>query len=446
VDTRQGKIYWQRQLGLICQAEPRAFVEARPEFLGVFALDVAAGLPATLSWAGTLQACQPPVQLVALDQDGGLSAYDSGHFQYRPDSQWHLSSKSLADPLHAPSTGPIYLLRGPGGQTLFSIASMFDAAQNKHHLVVQRCEAGRQNTEMLEFELPFPLSGTPGLLTDALVLPLADGNLYRQPFKEPRPVPFATWRAKRANLRSLGHVITLGDGSFFTTDGLRTLTRWRPANPLPIDEKKVEFPAQIVAAPVLIPPAEGEAVPRLCVADAQGTVTLLRSDNLAKLRDWPLGEEGGKVTAGPFVRGQQIGCVVDHRLLVWLDPAQARPVWTYTIQDPRHVLEVSTVALGLMGQRLEAGPLAAAASLLPERTKRGGIVGQPQLVGDRVLVADESGGFVGLDPATGEPRGKGYTLRASVAAAVAPVAFGPDRVFAPLTDGTVLLLSLRHFR
>jgi hypothetical protein len=447
VDTRQGKIYWQRQLGLVCQAEPRAFVEARPESLGVFALDAAAGLPATLSWAGLLQACQPPVRLVALDQDGGLSAYDSSHFQYQPEFEWHLSSKSLADPLQEPKTGPMYFLRGSAGQTIFSIASTFDAVQNKHHLLVQRCEAGRQNSEMLKFELPFPLSGRPGLLTDALVLPLADGNLYAQPLKKgTRSEPFATWRAKRANLRSLGHVIALGDGSFFTTDGLRTVTRWRPANPLPIDEKKVELPAQIVAAPVLVPPAEGEAVPRLCVADAQGTVTLLRSDNLAKLRDWPLGEQGGKVTAGPFARGQQIGCVVDHRLLVWLDPAQARPVWTYAIQDPRHVLEVSTVALGLMGQRLGAGPLGAAAALLPVRAKRGGIVGQPQLVGDCVLVADESGGFVGLDPATGEPRGKGYTLRASVAAAVAPVAFGPDRAFAPLTDGTVLLLSLRHFR
>jgi hypothetical protein len=37
-------------------------------------------------------------------------------------------------------------------------------------------------------------------------------------------------------------------------------------------------------------------------------------------------------------------------------------------------------------------------------------------------------------------------LRASVAPVASPVGFGPDRAFVPLSDGTVLLLSLRHLR
>jgi hypothetical protein len=73
-----------------------------------------------------------------------------------------------------------------------------------------------------------------------------------------------------------------------------------------------------------------------------------------------------------------------------------------------------------------------------------GIVGQPQMVGDVIVVADMSGRFVGLNPATGRPRGPGYTLKASVAPAAAPVAFGSDRAFAPLTDGTVMLLLLKR--
>jgi hypothetical protein len=63
-----------------------------------------------------------------------------------------------------------------------------------------------------------------------------------------------------------------------------------------------------------------------------------------------------------------------------------------------------------------------------------------------LLVADQSGRFVGLDPATGRRLGPGYTLRASAAPAASPVAFGPHRAFAPLSDGTVLLLSLFHLR
>jgi hypothetical protein len=238
-------------------------------------------------------------------------------------------------------------------------------------------------------------------------------------------------------------VVGLGDGYFLTTDGLQNLTRWRPADLAPQEEKTAVLAAAIVSVPVLVPPAAGESGPRVCVADAQGTVTLLRGDNLVRIRSWSLEGKGGKITAGPFVRDRWIGCVVDHRLLVWLDPARAEPVWEYHGQEPPQVLGTSTWALLAATQGF--GPLAAAAALSPERMGRGAIVGQPQLVDDRVLVADESGRFVGLDPATGKPQGTGYTLRAAVAPAVAPVAFGPDRAFAPLTDGTVLLLSLRHF-
>jgi hypothetical protein len=71
-----------------------------------------------------------------------------------------------------------------------------------------------------------------------------------------------------------------------------------------------------------------------------------------------------------------------------------------------------------------------------------GIVGEPQLVDGILVVADESGKYVGIDPSTGKPVGEGYTLQANAAPAAAPVPFGPRRAFAPLTDGTVLLLSL----
>jgi len=58
------------------------------------------------------------------------------------------------------------------------------------------------------------------------------------------------------------------------------------------------------------------------------------------------------------------------------------------------------------------------------------------------VLAHQNGRFVSLDPATGKVQGKGFALQANVAPAAAPVAFGADRIFAPLTDGTVLLLPL----
>jgi hypothetical protein len=146
---------------------------------------------------------------------------------------------------------------------------------------------------------------------------------------------------------------------------------------------------------------------QLCVADVDGTVFLFEGPELRPLGQWPL---KGKITAGPFVRGNRIGCVVDRRRLVWLDPARPeRPLWEY-------------------------------------ESPGGGIVGQPHLIEGLLVVADQSGRYVALDPAVGKPRGPGYVLRASVAPAVSPVPFGPGQAFAPLTDGTVLLLSLHHLR
>src|SRR5205085_90745 len=102
-----------------------------------------------------------------------------------------------------------------------------------------------------------------------------------------------------------------------------------------------------------------------------------------------------------------VGCVVDRRTLVWVDPAREGVLW-----------------------RFEAGG--------------DGIVGQPQILEGLVVVADVAGHFTGLDPKTGTPRGKGYALKASAAPTATPVAYGPGRAFVPLTDGTVFLLALQH--
>ncbi len=51
---------------------------------------------------------------------------------------------------------------------------------------------------------------------------------------------------------------------------------------------------------------------QVCVADADGTVTLLEGGKLEPKRQWDL---GGKITAGPYVQGAWVGCVVERRRL-----------------------------------------------------------------------------------------------------------------------------------
>ena len=74
------------------------------------------------------------------------------------------------------------------------------------------------------------------------------------------------------------------------------------------------------------------------------------------------------------------------------------------------------------------------------------IVGEPRLIDGKLIVADESGSIQALDLAKRQLVGVGYRLQANVAAAAAPVPYGTDRLFVPLTDGTIILPSLAWFR
>jgi hypothetical protein len=264
-------------------------------------------------------------------------------------------------------------------------------------------------------QLPDTITGTPALGDENLMLPLGNGFLYRQPLDGTTGKQSVTWRIRGADEDARGHVVQLGPELYLYTDGLRRLhaIRW-PKGDMGYRTamRPFQMPARIVAAPVLLPTEKGKTEQQLCVADSEGmsllrVVELMNGDiELKEIRRWTL---GGKITAGPFPRGDRLGCIVERRKLVWIDPANPDPVWEYQTQGE-------------------------------------GIIGQPQLVGDSLVVADQSGRFVALDPATGKIRGPGYTLQSSAAPAATPVEFGQDRAFVPLTDGTVFLLSLSLLR
>jgi hypothetical protein len=206
-------------------------------------------------------------------------------------------------------------------------------------------------------------------------------------------------------------VIHLGGDHFLVSDGSNGLQRlrWTAAGDWAWDGNGgktlvLARAARVVGVSAVLT-AEG-AEPRVAVADADGTVTLVQADNLKPLRRWKL---PGRWTAGPFVRGDRLGCVVAGDTLVWLNPDRADPEWTHRVEGAA-------------------------------------IVGQPQLVGDVVAVADQAGRLIGLDPATGKPLGAGCTLQAVAVPAAAPLAYGKDRLFAPLSDGTVLVLPIEKLK
>jgi PQQ-like domain len=367
LDARRGTIAWQRQVGLLCRGQPVRVGE----------------------------------QMLVEDQRGSLYLFAAAECNVPAGAGWRQAGRKLSA-ADATRAGPRCFLSGPDK----AVTVLTALATQPPAVMVQVYQPGLDTPANSTFPQQAALGGTPGLSSDALVMPLGNGILVRQALAGGPAAPGPNWRAAHADVDAVGHVVALGKDDFLVTDGSRGLKRlhW-PAGNMTEPQAATELANRILAAPLVLPADPARGTPRVCVADAANMVTLLEGDSLQVVRQWPL---GGKVTAGPFLRGKGVGCIVDRRRLVWLDPDRDVPAWSYDFLAD--------------------------------------IVGEPQLAGeDLLVVADLSGHFAGFHPATGQIQGPGYTLRANVAPAAAPVFFA-GRLFTPLTDRTILLLSVDHFR
>lgn len=395
VDAEDGRIRWQRQLGMVCRGEPLVF-------------------------GG---------HVLTLDQSGGLFAFDASKYK-TPEGHWMTGGKSLAHALDDGRLLPPALLRGPGG-TAYEIACPGKGEQ----LVIRRYTSGEEGLEpkVEDVDPPYdlrgkaPVGGAPSVGAGGVLVPLANGSTLRFDLDGKFLGDGPNWRPDSANWDVRPHAVWLSAEEFLLTDGARGLLRFYWPN----DKKKtwlavpdkggeateptIEMPARIVAPPLALPPEAGQTGVRVLVATADNALTLLEGkdwqaarkagEGLAVKRRWDV---GGRITAAPFLIGRHVLCVIDRRHLVCLDPQQPERVWRFTAADA--------------------------------------IVGQPQLIEGLLIVADQAGRFVGVDPATGKAVGRPYKLTAQVAPAASPAAFGPGQAFAPLTDGTVLLLPLQELR
>jgi hypothetical protein len=369
-----------------------------------------AGDPDKIRWQTLLGlVCQgEPVALpgavLVQDARGSLFRFDAAKYKDR-DVAWHIHEKQEAKPPANEHVRGVRLLPAPDGA--FALAAT--GAPGSGGLLVRHFTSAKNQTLQYDFKLPAAVTGTPGAWVDHLVFPVGDGVLWRkEDAAAGSPVAGLNWRAERADAAAEGHVIPLTASDFLVTDGSRSLLRmsW-PKGGDCMRKNSLTLPARIVSAPLLRLGGDGNFV--VFVADADNRITKLQgslnSDRLEEVSE-PLLQ--GKITMGPFDLGAVIGCVVDGDRLVVMDPKKLQQLWTY--------------------------PPAAE------------IVGKPIAFGGVIIVADAQGRFIGLDPGTGKRRGPGYRLRANVAPATGPVALGADRLFVPLMDGTVLLLSLQHFQ
>jgi hypothetical protein len=385
IDTPSANLRRKVQLGLLCHGDPI--------FLGK--------------------------DVLVLDEGGGLFQFDPS--TVKADQEWQEASCKLVTP-SAGVVGPQqFLLPSRDAKSLFAVAK-----SSAKQLVVGQYEPGASHAPRVYNEFSSDLTGTPGVGDDCLVVAGTDGNLWYLSLKEARRIAGPEWRSRYSGPAAQGFVVHLGGDEFLATNGARGLTRWRwdgtpkyelmtpkSARAELISGKDQDIVAgQIVAPPIVLPRAMPTDPLQVMVGDSRGIVTLLHEEEKANERRWKAAASWdlkGHITAGPFLRGDHVGCVVDHDRLIWIDPADK--------DKPR---EYSAVGEG--------------------------IVGQPQIVEGLLLVAHRTGRFVGVDLATFKPLTKGYELKARTAPAATPVAFGEGRAFAPLTDGTVMLLSLKHLR
>jgi hypothetical protein len=348
-------------------------------------------------------------QTAALDKSGALFLFGANKRQLATGrGEWWLTDSNFTPPL------------GSGVDTLVTVPAVdgsavyeFATADKPTHLTIRIYDGGAVTDATID--LPAALAGTPAASSDCLLLPLADGTIQRLalPLDGTIGTGGPNWRAARTDDGARGYVVSVNADEFLTTDGSGGLTHWQwhfqqkeTFQALPEGRQPTAtLPARIISCPVVLRTARKNELSVL-VADAAGSLWLLRGPDLAIGPSWNL---HGRITAGPFVRGDRIGCVVDRRRLVWIDPSKDKQLWEHPVQG-------------------EA------------------IVGQPEVVGNMVVVADLEGGFTGLDPATGQPLGKTYKLQTNAAAAATPTALGADEACVPLTDGTVFLLKLSLLR
>jgi hypothetical protein len=249
-----------------------------------------------------------------------------------------------------------------------------------------------------------------------LLLPLADGNLYRLNLADPKapPEPGPTWRGERLPTTSVCYLAPINDDELFATDGARTVVRWQwPASNRSFNTNgRVKLPDRPAAMPVVLPTSP----PRLVVGDAEGKLTMVDGDRLTlpALKTWKPGGRS-QLPVGPIHDGLRLEKAADGSpriaysaggRFVWLSPDTDAPQWVG-----------------------------------PEPLKN--LAGRPVIDGKRLFLTDLAGVVRVADMGTGKEAADEFRLMGSHAFAAGAVPVGATHVLVPLADGTVVLGELK---
>jgi hypothetical protein len=318
--------------------------------------------------------------------------------------EWRLGGNNIFAPLSRITSGP-FVMEDPKAAGIWEIATAAKAKtateQGDSEVVLRHYDDSADQGDEHRFPIPDQIQGTPAMGAADVWLPLRNGEIYQQPLADVGRPTGVSWQSDTSS-NGEGHLVLVDDTHLVSTDGQRTLRLWKlpQGGGFPEKLKEKKLPARIAAAPLVLPGPANKV--RLCLVDERGMVHLMLPGTLQVVRTWNC---GGPVTTSPFIRGGRLLCIIGQQGLISIDPEKEGLMWSTT-------------------------PTSHA------------IVGEPVQIGDGYLVADESGRYTMIDSLTGRPRGQSLQVRGSLGPAATPVAYSDDRIFAPLTDGTFMLLRL----
>ena len=245
-------------------------------------------------------------------------------------------------------TGPTAVAVSADEKTVFTVTPVTVNEDQKDiaRFVVRRVERGGVVHEG-SVNAPGKLAGSPVILGDALLLPIADGTVYRHSAgRRPNPdrlTPGPSWVADRRISEAACCLSPVSATTFLTNDGGKKLKKWNwPASggwtPGGAEWELRERPAGPAA---ILPPTQADGQLRMLIADASGSIWLFAVDHGGKpLKRWapgnglPVGEPTSPLAVQSDAAGR-LFCVytVEKKYLVCLDPDRDLPLWALRVGE-----------------------------------------------------------------------------------------------------------------
>ncbi len=383
INLHTGRVRWQRQLGLITRMDP-------------------------IRVSGTGDVGDA---IVLMDRAGGLYEIPVKPLTGPVNTDWVIDERWLLDRPFA-NVGSGHLLASADGKTVHALVT---AQLEKGLTLIYRRRALGQPIAARTVVLPAPLAGNPVVAGGMVIVPLANGRLYRWLPDQGKALEAGpTWRGERVSAQAVCHLAAIDDEEFVAGDGARTLIRWRwPIGQDEFTRRGTLTLTERLGAPPLV--LSDKSAPRLLVADVKGSATLWDAAKLSAtaqpLQSWRPSGKGpipiGTLSDGPFTDAHgHIGFIIDGTACVRLAPDEAGG-WRL-----QNVIRVE-----------------------------GKIAGRPAGWGDQLVITERNGRCLMYDERTAKPVGQPVVLPGNAAPAVAAIPLDAAKLLAPLADGTLLLLQ-----